>query len=363
VSLAVKNYINTCKKDPGILHHGNKEIIRMQEYLKRLFGDEFTEKIKSLIILLNIPLDIVSAPFTLISALFFLYIRKQNFRNLPINKAILLKIGVYPLLDHYYEPLFNAKHLRHPLSEDRKLRGIDFNDEEQLLILGRFDYNDELTAFPLEKKPETLEYCYNYGAFLSGDAEYLYSMIRLFRPRKIIEIGSGNSTLMAMNAIKKNLSVIDGYTCEHICIEPYEQKWLENTGVKVIREKVEDMDLGIFTGLKENDILFIDSSHMVRAQGDVLFEYLEILPLLQKGVIVHIHDIFTPKDYPEEWFGKYFWNEQYLLEAFLSFNKDFRILGATNYLSHKYREEFSSKCPIYKMQAGREPGSFWMVKN
>ena len=188
-------------------------------------------------------------------------------------------------------------------------------------------------------------------------------MIRLFKPKKLIEIGSGNSTLMARNAINKNISELMSYYCEHICVEPYEQYWLEEIGVKIIREKVEDVGIDIFKTLNENDILFIDSSHIIRPQGDVLFEYLEILPSLNKGVIIHIHDIFTPRDYLDEWFGENFWNEQYLLEAFLTFNRDFRIIGATNYLSHKYNKLFSSKCPIYKIQSGREPGSFYMVKN
>ena len=188
-------------------------------------------------------------------------------------------------------------------------------------------------------------------------------MIRLFKPKRIIEIGSGSSTLMAKNAIYKNKSESNDYICEHICIEPYEQPWLNHIGVKVIRKKVETIELNFFSSLKKNDILFIDSSHIIRPQGDVLFEYLEILPSLNEGVIVHIHDIFTPKDYLDEWFSEYFWNEQYLLEAFLSFNKDFRIIGATNYLSHKYNVQFSEKCPVYKMQVGREPGSFWIIKN
>ncbi len=284
-------------------------------------------------------------------------------KNFPLSKRIFLKIGVLPIIDHYYEPLFNPKHLRYSLRNERSLPGIDFNDAEQLEILDKFSYNDELLKFPINKTNNAIEYCYNVGAFLSGDAEYLYNIIRLFKPKKIIEIGSGSSTLMARNAINKNILESGEYRCEHICIEPYEQDWLEEIGVKVIRKKVEDIGLDIFKTLGKNDILFIDSSHIIRAQGDVLFEYLELLPTLNKGVIVHIHDIFTPRDYLDEWFGENFWNEQYLLEAFLTNNKEFRIIGATNYLSHKYNESFSSKCPIYKLQNGREPGSFYMTRN
>ena len=97
--------------------------------------------------------------------------------------------------------------------------------------------------------------------------------------------------------------------------------WLNDvSGIEVLRQRVEQMDKQLFLELEENDILFIDSSHMIRPQGDVLCEYLEILPTLRPGVLVHIHDIFTPRDYPDEWLidEVKLWNEQYLLEAFLS---------------------------------------------
>jgi hypothetical protein len=134
--------------------------------------------------------------------------------------------------------------------------------------------------------------------------------------------------------------------------------------VELIRDKVENTDKIIFNQLEENDILFIDSTHIIRPQSDVLFEYLEILPTIKSGVIVHVHDIFTPKDYPNEWiFDEHrLWNEQYLLEAFLIFNTEFKIIGALNYLSHNFNKEFKDKTPIYSQQAGREPGAFWMIK-
>jgi hypothetical protein len=263
-------------------------------------------------------------------------------KNFPLSKKVFLRIGILPVLDHYYEPLFNPKHLRYSLRKERFLPGLNFNDEEQLEILRKFNYNDELLGFPVKRNSFDREYYYNNGSFESGDGEYLYNMIRLFKPKKIIEIGSGSSTLMARNALKKN--ELSGIYYQHICIEPYEHPWLEEIGVKVIRKQVED------------------SSHLIRPQGDVLFEYLEILPSLHKGVIVHIHDIFTPRDYPDKWFGEHFWNEQYLLEAFLTLNNSFRIIGSTNYLSHKYNELFSTKCPIYSLQKDREPGSFYLVK-
>ena len=306
-------------------------------------------------------LDIILFPLTFLYSLFFKASRKRKFKNLPITKSILFKVGVYPILDHYYEPMFNPTYLKRPLSDDRNLPGLDFNIPAQLEILEKFNYNEELLKFPMEKMDNTIQYCYNHGPFGSGDSEYLYNIIRLFKPSKLIEIGCGSSTLMALNAIRKNKEDDPAYSCEHICIEPYEHAWLKECNVKVERKLVEDVDKALFKSLGKNDILFIDSSHIIRPQGDVLFEYLELLPILNPGVLVHIHDIFTPKDYPEEWIKTAtLWNEQYLLETFLSGNKDFEIIGATNFLMHHYYDKVVAKCPVLKTQKKREPGSFWI---
>lgn len=283
-------------------------------------------------------------------------------KNREFSEKVFMKVGMLPVIDHYYCPLINPKRdLKKSLREDRKLAGIDLNTEEQLALLQQFNYNKELLNFPLEKEREN-EYYYNNEWYGAGDAEYLYNMVRHFKPKKIIEIGCGASTLMIQNGLKKNKSenLKDEY--QHFCIEPYEQPWLEQIDATVIRQKIEDIDVSFFQQLNSNDILFIDSSHIIRPQGDVLFEYLELLPALNPGVIIHIHDIFTPKDYLDEWVYKHkLWNEQYLVEAFLSFNSKFRILGALNYLAHNYTTEFADKCPIFA-QSFSEPKALWLIK-
>jgi predicted O-methyltransferase YrrM len=301
-------------------------------------------------------------PITYFSALWLRF--TSNGRRLEYNEKIFSVLGIFPILDEYYQPLINPKkHLKKSLRADRDLKGIDWNIEKQLQILHQFHFMGELKKFPLEKRKDT-EYYYNNSMYSSGDSEYLYNIVRLFKPKRIIEIGSGNSTLMVINAIHENKIESTEYQCQHICIEPYEQPWLEKVDVELKRNKVEELDLSFFNILEENDILFIDSSHVIRPQGDVLFEILEILPILNSGVIIHIHDIFTPKDYLDEWIyqDKKLWNEQYLLEAFLSFNTNFEIIGAVNYLSHHHREVFGHKCPVFKSQPGREPGAFWIRK-
>jgi predicted O-methyltransferase YrrM len=310
--------------------------------------------IKALLIFLS-PLTIVSTFYLKIIA---------NIKTKNISDKIFMSIGLLPILDQYYQPLINPrKHLKKSLRIERNLAGIDFNIEEQLKIISQFNYNEELLKFPLFKT-DNIEYYYNNNSYMSGDSEYLYNIIRLFKPKRIIEIGSGYSTLMASNAIRQNISQNKNYNCDHICIEPYEQDWLKKTGVTLIRERVEDIEVNFFKQLQRNDILFIDSSHIIRPQGDVLFEYSQILPILNSGVIIHIHDIFSPRDYLDKWIydDHLMWNEQYLLEAFLCFNNEFKIIGAVNYLSNNYNAKFCGIAPIYASQINREPGAFWIQK-
>jgi predicted O-methyltransferase YrrM len=307
-------------------------------------------------------LFLIASPLTLISALWLKVLRKKG--SSPLSDSLLLRVGVFPILDHYYEPMINpAKHLERPLEEDRELASIDLNLAGQLRLLDDFHYTEELKSFPLHKEKLNAYYYLN-DSYGPGDSEYLYQIIRHFQPKKLIEIGSGNSTLMAQNAIRKNQQSNPAYHCKHSCIEPFEQPWLEELGIEVSRERVEKIDLSVFKSLEENDILFIDSSHIIRPQGDVLHEYLTILPLLKPGVLIHIHDIFTPKDYPEKWVieNHHFWNEQYLLEAFLSFNGSFEIIGALNYLKHHHFDALAAQCPVLGQFPSSEPGAFWMKK-
>jgi len=306
--------------------------------------------------------DLLLSPFTFLAAIWFYIIRKSGVRRAPLSRRIFLDIGVFPIRNHYYEPLFNSKEIR-PTWKNRYLPGIDMNIGEQLSLLSQFGYAEELKQFPLNKNG-SLRYYYNNSSFFAGDAEYLYSIIRLKKPKKIFEIGSGNSTLMALEAIKKNKANDSNYECKIVCIEPYEMPWLEKTAVEVVRKKVQEMPHSFFDELEENDILFIDSSHVIRPDGDVLFEYLEVLPLLKPGVLIHIHDIFTPADYPFENYERdvVFINEQYLVEAFLSLNKSFRIIGAVNYLKTNYIKELSEKCPMVTETNSMEPRSMWLVK-
>ena len=305
--------------------------------------------------------DFILFPFVYPAARLMKLVRKAGVSRMPLCKRALMKEGVFPIRNHYYEPLFDSRILSKPLDADRNLPGIDWNVAGQLGILERFKFAEEMKDIPRTKVGDGLFYMDN-NSFISGDAEYLYNLIRLKKPARLFEIGSGYSTLMARKAVSKNQVETPGYQCKHLCVEPYEAPWLESAGVTVIRKKVEEVGTALFAELESGDILFIDSSHMIRPQGDVLFEYLELLPTLKRGVIVHIHDIFSPKDYLKEWVVDEvkFWNEQYLLEAFLTNNRDWKIIGALNYLHHNHYDLLSAKCPF--LTPDREPGSFYIEK-
>lgn len=305
--------------------------------------------------------DIALAPLVYPAARLLRKVRRVGVEYMPACKRVLLEMGVFPIRDHYYEPQFDVRSTRRPLAQERPLPGIDWNLAEQMALLQSMRFAAELAGTPREK-PEQLGFYLDNGTFESGDAEYWYQMVRLKKPRRIFEIGSGNSTLLATQAIRRNQLEDPTYTCKHVCIEPYEMQWLEQTGVSVVRKRVEDLDVGFFSELEENDVLFVDSSHVIRPDGDVLFEYLELLPTLAKGVIVHVHDIFTPRNYPALWLVEkvLLWNEQYLLEAFLTHNKSWAIIGALNYLRHHHYESLKVAAPF--LEPEREPGSFYLQK-
>jgi hypothetical protein len=146
------------------------------------------------------------------------------------------------------------------------------------------------------------------------------------------------------------------------CIEPYENPWLESIpGVNIVRSRIEETDLSLFQSLEAGDLLFIDTSHVIRPENDVLHIYFEILPVIKTGVIIDIHDIFTPRHYPQAWTHLEYrlWNEQYLLEAMLMSGNRYRILFALNHLK---KEEFNTvKSVLTNITPTCNPSSFWLV--
>lgn len=169
--------------------------------------------------------------------------------------------------------------------------------------LSRIDVEDS-TAAPMEP-------AWNNPWFGGLDAVALYGLLRLGRPRLYMEIGSGTSTKFARRAIADgNLST------RVVSIDPQPRAEIDGLCEEVIRQGLEDAPLETFDRLQAGDILFLDGSHRVFTNSDTVVFFFEILPRLAPGVLIHIHDVLLPYDYPPEWNAR-FYSEQYLLGAFL----------------------------------------------
>jgi predicted O-methyltransferase YrrM len=281
-------------------------------------------------------------------------------------------LGFHLLRRHYDQPIPEKAELDNAFWQRRsELVGLEMNDRYALdllqnvfpLYLGEFG-----EAFPLHRSsPDQTQFYLINSSFMAIDAHVYYIFIRHFRPKRIVEIGAGNSTLLAAAACRQNLNK-NGEAPTLISVEPFPSKTLKKglPGLsKLIQDKVQKADLELFTSLAAGDILFIDSSHVLRSGGDVQQEYCEILPRLAPGVLVHIHDISLPKPYPRVYFeNRLYFNEQYLLQAFLCFNSRFEVIWPGNYMMLKYPEEVCNVFPEYhemrKSFPMSEPSSFWM---
>jgi hypothetical protein len=226
-------------------------------------------------------------------------------------------------------------------------------------------------------------YRYNNGLFETIDAEITYCMVRHHKPQRIVEVGGGGSSRVMAAPLDLNFER-DGVRGELITIDPYPDRFPRNAlsdHVHLIAQRVQNVDLDILLGLRAGDFLFLDSSHVVGVGSDVVREYLEIIPRLARGVLIHAHDIFIPADYPREavLHNLAFWSEQYLLQALLMFNAQFEVLWGSSYMQsraatalenafphwqHSYRNMPREKRRFLPTRDGDRvwPSSFWMRK-
>jgi len=287
------------------------------------------------------------------------------------------KEGVHITPNLFYYPIPDTTTLNDDLwKKESELVGVDLNVSQQLSLLRQvFPKFSGEWNFAENKSSVTSMHTYyvNNNTFGGGgDAEVLHSMIRHFKPKKVIEIGSGFSTYLSARACLMNKEK-DGVETELYAVEPFPNETLKEgfPGLTaLIQQPLEKVDLDVFKSLQANDILFIDSTHVLKIGGDVKYEYLEILPRLQNGVIIHSHDVFFPGEYPKRWMldNRWFWTEQYLLQAFLAFNNAFEILWAGQYMNRKYPQDLKRVFPSYvdksiddlKFNAALGAGSLWM---
>ena len=236
--------------------------------------------------------------------------------------------------------------------------GIDWRGAEQLALCRNAFGAQEPLRFPTEP-PADGEYWQGNTWYPPLDAWVLQAMLRELRPARMIEVGCGFSSLVTARV---NREFFEG-GMRFTCIDPVIRTPLrrEVEGITEIRqEEVQDTPLELFQDLDERDVLFIDTSHTVERGGDVPWIYNRILPNLRRGVVVHLHDVFLPGDYPENWVtqGRP-WNELYLLQSFLVFNSGFEVVFGVRWMMQHHRaaleEAFGDLGPHSEVA-----GSLWL---
>jgi hypothetical protein len=260
---------------------------------------------------------------------------------------------------HFYEPIPEARSLEEAAGRVWDLAGVDMNESGQLELL------DEIQRWKGEyDQPSWGDFDIRNRYFGAVDAEVYWGIIRSRKPKRIYEIGAGYSTLLAVEALKRNER--EGSSGELIAVEPYPGEVLRrgiNGRCRLEERPVQEMSLAMFDELEAGDLLFVDSSHVAAAGSDVCLEILEIFPRLPSGVHVHVHDIFLPSEYPGHFLLDlhYFWTEQYLLHAFLAFNDAYSVLWGSAYMALCHPDLVSAAFPSFA--PGQQPGSLWMVRN
>lgn len=269
-------------------------------------------------------------------------------------------LGVSVTPAHFYFPVPSLKSLgQKDWRAPRPCEAFDYRLDEQIERLHReiMPYAGEWN-FAERAADDPHLFHVNNGFFERVDAEVAYSFVRHRKPRRVIEIGSGHSTLVLAGAMRKNAA--EGAAGEFTAIEPHPHGFLKNglDGLtNLIEARVQDVPLDVFRRLESGDVLFIDSSHVVAMDSDVLYELLRILPALAQGVLVHFHDIFAPLDYPEKFVKRNlcFWGEQYMLEAFLSFNTAFEVVWAGSAMQQWHGDVLREAFPKWEGSFSRMP--------
>jgi predicted O-methyltransferase YrrM len=275
------------------------------------------------------------------------------------------RLGVHVTPVQYYQPVPDTRRLDPALWDRRSsMPGVDIAEADQLALVEELaaTYGDEYGAFVTVPAGDPERFHFDNASFESVDAEVLYAMVRRLKPRRVLEVGSGFSSRIIGQALERNAAE-DGGSPEHVVCDPFPDAGVRDgrrAFVRLIARPVEELAQGEFEALGDRDVLFIDSSHVLRIGNDVHYLFLEALPRLAPGVHVHVHDIFLPAEYPRHWVMRnhWFWNEQYLLQAFLAFNSAWQVLWAGSYMHLTHPEVLTRAFPSYGPDV--HPGSLWM---
>lgn len=260
---------------------------------------------------------------------------------------------------HYYSPIPSRTDVdratgAHAFRE--ALPGVDLREQEQLELAATLSVHwpDVPTA-----RTDGWRYHPDNNMFGLADAAIYHSMLRELRPRRLVEVGSGFSSAIALDTADRHLPDL-----EFTFVEPYPERLLtllddaDRDRCRLVRSPVQDVPMDTFTSLGDGDLLFIDSTHVSKVGSDVNWLVFEVLPRLADGVVVHFHDIFWPFEYPQAWLREgRGWTENYLLRAFLSYNERFRVLLFNSWVWHA-EPELRATLPT----TNEVPGGIWLRK-
>jgi predicted O-methyltransferase YrrM len=272
------------------------------------------------------------------------------------------RAGFDLLRRHYYSPIPDLTSLPPDVwTRESELPGVRFDAAAGLDFVKR-----ELVAHVAEYAPPRVptgnprDFYLENGLYESGDAELLYAMIRRFAPERVIELGSGMSTLVIADALARREATGEG---SHIVCDPYPRAELRAVIERVAELRsvsATEIPLAEFSDLQAGDVLFVDTTHTVKVGSEVNRIVLEVLPSLAPGVIVHVHDIYLPWEYPREFMEErnFFWNEQYLLQAFLAFNEEFEVLFGAHALARRFPGDLAELLP--SGAPGPHPSALWL---
>jgi predicted O-methyltransferase YrrM len=258
-------------------------------------------------------------------------------------------LNFYPIGDPR-SPIPDIKEIRRNADRIYKrdlseIPGVNLNGEYQLSLLDAFvNYQKEM---PLQKtKTEGYRFHFDNVFFGGHDAILLYSLLRHFKPKKVIEIGSGYSSAVMLDTREAFPEI----TTEFTFIEPRPERLKsllkpeDTSKCGIIEKMLQDVDRTLFEELQNNDMIFMDTSHQMKVGSEVVYILFELLPKLKPGVLIHFHDVFWPFEYPMEWFevGRS-WNEAYGLRAFLQYNDSFAIEFFNSYMGNVHMDIVNEK--------------------
>ncbi len=247
------------------------------------------------------------------------------------------------------------------LRQRRPLPGIDLQMGSAVDLLNTIScFAPELDSFSVQKTTASPFWLSN-GWFEDFDVATLHCLLRHLKPKRYVELGCGFSSFVSSHALQRN--AVEGFPCDALYADPFPRRDISEAlpiGHQM-RVRSQDLSLEYLTGLEEGDVLFVDTSHVLKVQSDVVHQLTHIFPLLKPGVWIHIHDIFTPYDYLEEWIKRPLSltsNEQYAVECLLSGGNRYRVELPLYML---WREQPETLLSLLR-RGKSEPHSFWIRK-